>query len=382
MMNVRDERPAARGSRVWFLAAGAVLLLQGCGGDARAGDGAGEQADAGTSASASRILNVEVEIVQPTAFREEIRLTGVVRAARDVTVSAEESGVIREIIVERGQTVAQGAPILRIDDRILQAQLREAEARATLARETWDRRRRLFEEDRVGSELAYLEARSMAEQAEASLENLRERADRSVIRAPFAGILEDREVEVGSSVAPGTPVARIVQVNPVKVSAGVPERFSGDVRVGAPARISFDVLPGEVFEGQVNYVGATVNPRNRTFEAEVTLPNPGGIAKPEMVANVEILRGQLENVVVVPQSALVRTEEGFVAFVVEGGGDAGAAGTEGVVRVRALRLGPAQRNQVVVEEGLAQGDRLVVVGQQQVADGDRVRIVRTRGGEQ
>jgi membrane fusion protein, multidrug efflux system len=377
MMNVREERGAARSSRSWLLAAGAVLLLQGCGGDARAGDAAEGQADAEAPAVSSRVLNVEVEIVEPTEFRENIRLTGVVHAARDVTVSAEESGVIREIIVERGQSVAQGAPILRIDDRILQTQLREAEARATLARETWDRRRRLFEEDQVGSELAYLEARSQAEQAEAMLENLRERSNRTVIRAPFAGTLEDREVEVGSSVAPGTPVARIVQVNPVKVSAGVPERLSGQVRVGASVRISFDVLPGEVFEGRVNYVGATVNPRNRTFEAEVTLPNPGGIAKPEMVANVEILRDRLENVVVVPQSALVRTEEGFVAFVVEGG-----TGTEGVVRVRTVRLGPAQRNQVVVEEGLAPGDRLVVVGQQQVADGDRVRIVQTRGGEQ
>ncbi len=376
-MNVRDARHPLRRGRAWPLAAGALLLAAGCGGDARADDtGEGRPATAATTQeSSSRVINVEVEALAPTDFREEIRLTGVVRASRDVTVSAEESGVIREIIVDRGRSVAEGAPLFRIDDRVLQAQLREAEARAALARETWERRRRLFEEDGVGSELAYLEARYQAEQAEAALENLRERADRAIIRAPFAGTLEDRAVEVGTSVAPGTPVARIVQVNPVKVSAGVPERLSGEVRVGAPVRITFDVLPGEVFEGQVNYVGATVNPRNRTFEAEVTLPNPGGIAKPEMVANVEILRDRLDGVIVVPQGALVRTEEGFVAFVVDV--DAGS-GDGGVVRTRALRLGPAQRNQVVVEEGLEAGDRLVVVGQQQVAEGDRVRVVRTR----
>jgi membrane fusion protein, multidrug efflux system len=378
----------ARTALVALLALGP--LLASCGGDADAnlaGQAEGG-AVAGTPATPApgnggvqRIINVEVETIAPSDFREEIRLTGVVRAARDVTLSAEESGVIREVIVERGRTVAQGAPLFRIDDRILATQLREADARAGLAAENWERRRRLFEEDGVGSELQYLEARFQLEQAEATAETLRERVNRSVIRAPFAGVLEDRMVEVGTSVAPGSPVARLVQVNPVKVSAGVPERLSGEVRVGSPARISFDVLPGQVFEGQVSYVGATVNARNRTFEAEVVLPNPGGIAKPEMVANVEILREVREGVVVVPRNAVVRTEEGFVAFVVEGWADGTQADAGGTARVRTLELGPTQRDRVLVLAGLEPGDLLVVVGQQQVADGDRVRVVRSRGGD-
>jgi membrane fusion protein, multidrug efflux system len=375
---ISRRRPAPRGmALILALATG----LAACGNDARA-DGAQESADAQAASAqgTQRVINVEVEVLENADFREEIRLTGTVRAARDVVISAEESGVIREMLVDRGRRVAAGAPLFRIDDRILSSQLREAEARLALARETWDRRRRLFEEDGVGSELQYLEARYQHEQAEATMETLRERQSRTVIRAPFDGVLEERMVELGSSVSPGTPVARVVQVNPVKIAAGVPERLSGEVRVGSPVRVSFDVLPGEVFEGQVGFVGATVNARNRTFEVEVELPNPGGIAKPEMVANVEILRDVREAVVVVPQNALVRTEEGFVAFVAEL--DPGSGGDTGVVRVRPVRLGPAQRNQVVVEEGLAPGDRLVVVGQQQVADGDRIRVVGTREGSQ
>ena len=112
-----------------------------------------------------------------------------------------------------------------------------------------------------------------------------------------------------------------------------------------------------------------MNPRDRTFPVELTLPNPGGAIKPEMVADIEVVRNALEAVVVVPQEALVRVEDGFIAFVVEG-----ASGAE-VVQARDVELGPTQRNRVVVRSGLEPGDRLVVIGQQQVAAGDRVRIV-------
>jgi RND family efflux transporter MFP subunit len=299
-------------------------------------------------------------------------VTGTVQANRDVTLSAEEAGAIWEILVEKGSSVSEGEPLFRIDDRILQSQLREAEARSELARETWDRRRRLFEEDGVGAELAYLEARYQAEQAEAILVTLRERLDRTVVRSPIAGVLESRTVEVGTLVGPGTPVARVVQINPVKILGGVPERFAGQVTRSSNAVVSFDVLRGETFPGRVQYVGSTVNPANRTFDVEVLISNPGMIAKPEMIATIDIVRGASEEAIVVPQEALVRVEEGFVVFVAtsEGGSERAS--------VRPVVLGASQRNEVVIEEGLVAGDRLIVVGQTSVANGDRVQITRTR----
>lgn len=338
--------------------------------------GCGETAEAGSeegTVAFQRIINVEVQPLAASDFQERIRLTGTVEANRDVMVSAEESGVIREVLVEEGVAVTAGEPLFRIDDAILGAQVAEAQARASLARETWERRRRLFEEDGVGSELAYLEARYQAEQAEAALSTLSERRSRTVIRAPIDGILDRRSVEVGTMVSPGTPVGRMVQIDPIKVIGGVPERYAGDVRAGADATVIFDVLRGETLTGQVRYVGATVNPENRTFDAELLFPNPGRVIKPAMVANIEIARGTIEDAIVVPQEALVRIEEGFVAFVVATGPD----GNE-IAEVRNVVLGPAQRNQVVIEEGLQAGDRLIVLGQNQVAQGDRIEVVRTR----
>jgi RND family efflux transporter MFP subunit len=301
---------------------------------------------------------------------EQIRLTGTVKANQDVTISAQESGAVEEIVVDKGSAVQAGDALIRLDDRILSSQVAEARAQASLAEETWDRRRRLWEEDQVGSELAYLEARSNAEQARARLENLEERLRRTVIRAPITGMLEERHVEVGTLLSPGTPVARIVALNPVKVQGGVPERYSADVSRGAKATVTFDVLADQRFEGTMSYVGSTVNTSSRTFPVEFTLPNPGGAIKPEMVANIAVERRVIDDAIVVPQQALVRIAEGFVVFVVEG------EGAEATANRREVEVETSQQNQVVIRSGLDAGERLVVVGQNQVADGDRVRVVQ------
>jgi len=177
---------------------------------------------------------------------------------------------------------------------------------------------------------------------------------------------------VGSMVAAGTPVARIVDSNPVKITAGVPERYAVDVSAGARATVTFDVLPGEEFSGTISYAGAAVNARNRTFPVEAILRNPGGIIKPEMVANLEVARRSFEDAIVVPQEALVRTESGYTVFVI-------SEDAEGpLVQAHAVEVGPGQNNQVLIRSGLEAGDRLVVVGQHSVAAGDRVRIVSER----
>lgn len=332
------------------------------------------EADAEDTSSAGfvRVINVEVTEIQSRPFVDEIQLTASVRANQDVQVSAEESGKIREILVDKGARVHAGEAIAKIDDAILSAQVEQARAQAELASQTWDRRKRLYEEDQVGSEIAYLEAKFASQQTAANVKGLVERLARTTIRAPFDGVLDERMVEVGSMVSPGMVVARVVDLDPVKVTAGVPERFAADVHRGAVAEITFDVFPGERFKAPVGYVGSTVNPQNRTFPVEVVLPNPEGLIKPEMVANVSVARRNLKEAMVVPQDALVRVENGYVVFVVANRG-------EGMVaEVRPVELGPSQRNQVVVESGLQAGDQLIVVGQKSVADGDHVNVVGTR----
>ena len=351
-----------RGGGVALLA---VLALAGCG---LQDTDVADEAATGTG----RVLNVELVVVEPRDFSEVIRLSGTVEADRDILVSAEESGIVTAVLVEKGSQVSQGQPILRIDDRLLSSQVAQATAQAALAGEVWTRRQRLFEEDSVGSKLAYLEAKYQAQQAEAALAALQRRLERTVVLAPIQGILDDRTVEVGTMVSPGTVVARIVDLDPVKVAAGVPERYASDIRTGSRATVTFDALEARSFAATIGFVGAVVNPSNRTFPVELRLPNPGRAVKPEMVADVEVVRRVVSDALVVPRDAIVRVEAGFSAFVVV---DQGGVET---VESRSVTLGPSQGNEVVISTGLHAGDRLVVVGQKQVASGDRVRVVDGR----
>ncbi|MDZ7779549.1 MAG: efflux RND transporter periplasmic adaptor subunit [Gemmatimonadota bacterium] len=357
---------AMKGFGLRFLAGALVVgAAAGCGSDAQA-DGAQETGEA----SFTRVINVEVEEVALEDFVEEIRVTGVAQANQDVTVSAEESGVIRAILAEKGAFVSEGQPLLKIDDGVLRAQVDQARAQAELAAQTWERRKRLWEEDGVGSEIAYLEAKFSAEQSAANLAGLERRLERTTVRAPFDGIFDERSVEVGSMVSPGQAVGRVVALSTVKVEAGVPERYAPDVSPGSNATVRFDVLPGEQFPATIEFVGSSVDPRNRTFPIEIVMENPRRVVKPEMVANVVVQRRSFSDVVVVPQDALVRVEDGYVLFVAEE-----ADGDGPRARTRQVELGPSQNNRVVVESGLEPGDRLIVVGQRSVAGGDRINVV-------
>lgn len=366
-MTTRTEGEDRTMRRMWMRGGLALVLAGGvaaCG--QAAADGTEDEAVAGDFV---RVINVEVETLAPEDFSEVIRLTGVAWANQDVEVAAEESGVIREILADKGTTVRRGQALARIDGEVLEAQVAQARAAAELAQQTWDRRKRLWEEDQVGSEIAYLEARFAAEQTAAALRALEERLERTTVRAPFAGVLDQRMIEVGSMVSPGQALFRVVDLSPVKVVAGVPERYAPDVVPGTRAGVYFDVLPDESFEAPIAYVGATVDPRNRTFPIELRMANPGRLIKPEMVANLEVERRTLEGALVVPQDALVRVEDGYVVFVV-----AERDGVE-VAAERAVERGPTQRDEVVVLSGLEAGDRLIVVGQKSVADGDRIKVV-------
>lgn len=356
----------------WVVLASATVAVAGCGVAAEA-DGGEEGTGALASDDFARVINVEVQSLHAQPFVEEIRLTSVAMANQDIQVAAEESGVIRELYVDRGDRVAEGDPIAKIDDRVLSAQVQQARAAADLARQTWERRQRLWEEDRVGSEIAYLEAKYAAEQSAASLSALEERLARTVIRAPFTGVLDERHVDIGAMVNPGQSVGRLVDLDPIKVVAGVPERYAPDVHVGDRAVLDFEALDGGPYEASVRYVGSTVDPQNRTFPIEVVLRNPRGSIKPQMVANMALTRRALTDALVVPQDALVRVEDGYVAFVAAEQGGAPVAESRRVV------LGPMQRNLVVIESGVREGDRLIVVGQKAVENGDHIRIVG--GGE-
>lgn len=360
-----------RSTLLGFLALAALAGGAACTGGAEA-NGATPGASADTAPT--RIVNVETITVDPAEFVDVVTVTGTVSADRDVTVAAEESGVVRTVHVDKGARVRAGQPLVTLDDAILRAQYEQAKAEAELAAETWQRQQRLWERDSIGTEIAYLRAKYGAETAAASARALGSRLERTVVRAPIDGSVEDRVVEVGSTVMPGSPVARIVDANPVKVTAGIPERYAGEFRTGGATRLEFDHMPGRVVDGRLRFVGTAVDEQSRTFPIEVALPNGDGMLKPGMVAKVQAPRRTLSSALVVPRDAVLRSATGYLVYVVTG-----ASGRE-IAEARAVTMGPGAGGRVVIDSGLEPGDRVVVVGQQLLADGDAVRATHRGGG--
>jgi membrane fusion protein, multidrug efflux system len=344
-----------------FVALAAAVVVTGCG-------RAGAEEDGSRAEERLRTINVEVAEVQPRSFSHVVRIIGTVAAERDVVISAEEGGTVREVLVRQGERVRPGQPLVRLDAGVLRAQLEQAVSQADLAEETWARQRRLWEEEQVGTEMAYLQAKYAARTARAQARVLMERYERTVVRAPIAGVLDQRMVEVGSMVSPGSPVARILDVETVKVVGGVPERYAGEVRVGDEVVVTLDRLSGREFVGTIDYASAAVDASNRTFTVEVGVANAGLTLKPGMVANVEIARDRVEGALVVPRHAVLRREVGYLVYV------AVPAGGGWRAEARAVVPGATRGDEVVITTGLEAGEWVVVTGHQRAAHGDALMI--------
>ena len=371
-----------RTTRYRHLALGAALLLvltaaecgQLPGRESPAAADAADGAEEGTTPVLSaftlgaRVVNAEVTPVVASTFVQYIRVVGEVEALHDVTVSAEESGTIAAFLAGKGERLVRGQPVTRISSELLDAQVEEARAIAQVAGERFERQRRLWEQ-RIGTEIALLEVKSQATSSAARLKVLETRAARTVVKSPISGIFDEQYVEVGELVAPGTRLLRVLATDRVKVVAGIPERYALAIEPGAAALITFDVLERREFSGVIEFVGASVDPRSRTIPIEVILDNSERLIRPRMVANVQVERMRLEQVIVVPQDLVQRTEDGFQVFVAEHGNDTVTA------RARAVELGQSYANQVVISAGLEVGERLITAGHRQVDDGSLIRLV-------
>ncbi len=352
----------------------AAALLAGCG---------TEPPNAARSAPASvaeeRAIRVETLVLEPTVFRDVIQLTGSVDAFDDARLSAQSSGTVIAVAplgtsLRNQATVAQINPLVP-ESAVLQASaiVEAAEAQFGLARENLTRNEPLFADSVIstieweGVQAQYNQSRANLAQAEAALDQARTMLAQTRVVAPFDGTVEEHFVEPGEQVTPGMAVARLINTRRIKVVSGVPERYAADILPGTPVQISFEAYRGKRIDGLVSFVGRAVDPQSRTFPIEIVINNPDGTIKPEMVARVEVTREIIEDALVVPRAAVIRTENGHIVYLIET--------REGIPTAvqRDLVPGP-DFGAYVVATNLQPGDEVIVLGQSRVIDGDRVEI--------
>lgn len=322
----------------------------------------------------SRPAPIAVATVGATAqvWQREFHSVGSLVAVEGVTVSNELAGTIEKIEFESGDPVKQGDLLVQFNIAPDQAQLRGAEAAATLARIDLDRAKDLRAQGtNAQSDLDVAEAQY--QQATASVDNLKATIAKKVITAPFSGRLGIRQVNIGQFLAVGTPIVTLQALDPLYVNFALPQQEVTGLSVGQKVQVSVDAYPGAVFTGTVSALNAKVDDATRNLTIQATLPNADGRLTPGMFASVDVLQSKEERFITLPQSAIVYNPYGNAVYVVEQGKDDQGAPVL-LARQRFVQLGETRGDQVAVLKGVQVGDEIVTSGQLKLRNGAAVAI--------
>ena len=314
-------------------------------------------------------------VAEPSAWPETLSAIGTIAAVRGVTVSADLAGTVDRILFESGRAVAADAVLVELDTRQERAQLAAAEAERDLARLNYDRMKGLLDE-RVVSRAEFDRATADEKATEARAAEIRAAIARKTIRAPFAGVLGIRQVNVGQYLSAGDPVVAIQSLDPVYVNFDVPQQAVREMRLGREVRIASDAAAGETFTARITALDATVDEATRNVQVQATLRNADGVLRPGMFVRAEVLLGASRSVVALPASAVNYAPFGDSVFIVtdlEGPDGRTYRG----VRQQFVTLGPTRGDQVAVVSGVAPGDEVATSGVFKLRTGAAVHVDNT-----
>lgn len=339
-----------------------ALLLIGLAAACADGQAAAELAKLEAMAPDPDATRVEVAELTPSTATLTMELPGEVSGSQDAMLAAAQGGLVEDVRVEAGERVAKGDVLVVIDRDIYAAQVAQAEAQRDQAQAELERTEALGDLA-TGAERSNVETQVRV--AEANLRIARAQLNRTTIRAPFAGTVGLLGVEVGEMANPGAPVARLVDLDPVEIDLSVSDRDVVALREGLEATVEINAVAGQR-TGTVKRISPVADLSTRSFLVEVSVPNPERDLLPGMIAKVEVEREVASEAIVVPQDWVLTRTAGYGMFVVD----------DGVAHWRDVTLGDVIRGQIVVTSGVAAGDRVVMVGQHDLVDGDRVLVAR------
>jgi membrane fusion protein (multidrug efflux system) len=338
---------------------------------------------------AVKVLQIQAAIAQASSFqpppeavttilaRSEqwpttLSAIGTVRAVRGVTLSADLPGVVEVLAFDSGRSVREGEVLVRLDARQERAQLAAAEAQRELARVNLERVRGLVGQGIVAqAELDKVSAEH--KQAEARVGEIRATIERKQIRAPFAGVLGIRQVDLGQYLNAGDPIVPLQALDPIYVNFSVPQQQVTQVRVGREVRVSASGLDGREIAGRITALDSVVDEATRNVQVQATLANPKRELQPGMFVEARVVTGEGDALLVLPASAISYAPYGDSVFVVtEAKGPGGEAGK--VVTQQFVKLGGTRGDQVAVLSGIAAGAEVVSSGAFKLRNGAAVQV--------
>jgi len=300
---------------------------------------------------------------------------GTMGAIHGVTVSADLPGTVDRIAFESGREVRQGDVLAQLDTRQERAQLAAVQAQQELARLNFERMQGLLSE-RVISQSEFDRATAEYRETDARVGEIRAAIDRKTIRAPFAGLLGIRQVNLGQYLAAGDPLVGLQSLDPIYVNFGVPQQDAAVIRVGRDVRVAPPAgsqATGAVLSGRVTAIDSIVDEKTRNVQVQATLANPGGRLRPGMFVQTEVAVGASRTVISLPASAISYAPFGDSVFVVTELKDPAGKPYRGV-RQQFVKVGAARGDQIAILSGVKPGEEVVTSGVFKLRNGAAVHI--------
>ena len=312
---------------------------------------------------------VSVLAVKDTVFSHYLEIQGSVDTKENILVQPEYQGTLVSLNVKAGQRVSKGQVLGKIDDAGLSQQVASLENQYALAKTTFERQKNLWNQ-KIGSEIQYLQAQTQMISAQRGVAQAKAQLAKTVIRAPFTGTIDEVFVEKGQVVAPSAQgLMRIVNLSNMYVSTSVPETYIGKLKVGTEVDVFLTSL-GKTYKGKVRQIGNFVNPSNRSFGIEVSVPNPENLLRPNQVANLKITDYVSKNTIVVPTNVIQEDGEGnkFVYTAIN------ASEKTGTAKKVVVKLGQSSNNVTEILSGLSNNDVIVTEGMNTISDGMKLNF--------
>ena len=308
--------------------------------------------------------------IKNEVFTHFLELQGNVKTKQNVLIYPEMSGTLEKVLVKEGQKVAKGQILAKIDDGGMAQQLAQLEATTALAKTTYERQKRLWGQ-KIGSEIQFLQTKTNYEAQKNTLAQLKKQLDKSTIRAPFSGIIDEVIKNQGNVVSPGpgSAIFRIVNLSNMYIEADVPETYITNITRGKDVEIQFPVL-GKTIETKVRQTGNFINPSNRTFKVEIGVPNQDRSIKPNLTAKLKINDYTSPKAILIPQSIISENAEGKqYVYVVKN-----IKNNIGTAMQTVVKTGKTQGDIIEILEGISVGDQLIEAGARTVKDGQEVKV--------
>jgi membrane fusion protein, multidrug efflux system len=323
-----------------------------------------EMAKANPQASTAKSKDVAVVELKPRPFDHYIQTQGAIEAVDNILVSAKTMGVITQVFVREGDVVSKGQTLAQIDNSLTLRGIEEVKSGLDLATTVYNRQKNLWDQ-KIGTEVQYLQAKNNKESLERRLATLNEQLDMARIKSPINGSVDAVEAKIGQNAAPGAPAFRVVSNDRLKFIANVSEAYVTQVKKGNKVAVEFGDL-NKTISGQVTFVGKAINQLSRTFPVEVALISSNDF-RPNMTGELKVIFHSEAAAIVVPVNVVQDINGQKVVYTAETK-DGKLVAKKNVVEVVGVYGNLAQVNT------LKAGDKIITVGYQGLNDGELIKI--------